>query len=101
MRVNNHVLRAARGRAFKEKIAEYINSIKEENLNEISEITPSEAHSKFEEFVVSTAQGVAEREVKNRPDWFTQSEEILLQHINLRNKAHKVYLRSGNKQAHH
>ena len=30
-----------------------------------------------------------------------QSEETLLCHINLRNKAHKVYLRSGNEQAHH
>jgi len=101
MRVNNHILREARGKSCKEKIAEYVNSINEEKLNEISNLSLSEAHSKFEEFVVSTAEELAEREVKNRPDWFTQSEEILLQHINLRNKAHKVYLRSGNKQAHH
>jgi len=45
MRVNNHVLRAAGRRAFKEKIAEYVNSINIENLNKISELTPSKAHS--------------------------------------------------------
>jgi len=48
MRVNNHVLRAAGGRAFKEKIAEYVNSINAENLNKTSELSPSKAHSKFE-----------------------------------------------------
>ena len=55
MRVNNHVLREPGGRVFKEKIAKYVNSINVENLNKISELTPSKAHSKFEEFVLSTA----------------------------------------------
>ena len=64
MRINNCVLREAGGRAFKEKIAEYVNSINAENLNEISELSPSDAHNKFEEFVVSTAKELAEREVK-------------------------------------
>ena len=67
MRVNNHVLRAAGRRAFKEKIAKYVNNLNEENLNKISNLSPSEAHSEFEEFDVSTAE-VAKREVKNRPD---------------------------------
>jgi len=68
MRVNNRVLREAGERAFKEKIAEYVNSINAKNLNEISELSPSDAHNKFEEFVVSTAKELAEKEVKNRPD---------------------------------
>jgi len=78
MRVNNHVLRAASGGAFKERIAEYENSINIENLNKTSEL------------VISTTNELAEREVKNRPDWFMQSKETSSNTLTLETKLTKL-----------
>ena len=102
MKIDNAILRASRNKAFKEKIVDFINSIREENEDNAtpSDLTPTETLSMFEDFVVKTAKETAESEVKTRPDWFTQSEQTLLKHIKLRNHAHKNYTNLANNENH-
>jgi len=95
LKVNNRILRTAGGAEFKTKIVEYVNSIQDEDSQLLSSLSPSEALSNFESFVVKLVKEVVEREIHNRPNWFTQSEKMLLHHISLRNKAHKLYLSTG------
>ena len=71
-----------------------------DELNDLLNLSPSEALSNFESFIVMSAKEVAEREVKNHPDWFTQSEEVLLYHIDLCNKAFKQHLISNTIKSH-
>ena len=47
----------------------------EDELNDLSNLSPSEDLNRFESFIVASAKEVAERKVKTWPDWFTQSEE--------------------------
>ena len=98
--VNNHIIRSTGKKPFRAKIVEYFNNIMEDESNDLSNLSPSEALSKFESFIIPSAKEVAEREVKNHPDWFTQSEEILLHHIDLCNKAFKQHLISNTIKSH-
>jgi len=95
LKVNNRILRAAVGAEFKTKIVEYINSILDEDSQLLSSQSPSKAQSNFESFIVKSLKEVAEREIHNRPDWFTHSKKMLLHHINLHNNAQKLYLSTG------
>jgi len=47
----------------------------------------------FEEHVKSAALEVAPAEVRHRPDWFTEVEEILMKFIDSRNQAFKANMK--------
>ena len=100
LKVNNLILRSSGKKPFRAKIVEYFNNIMKDESNDPMNLSPSEALSNFESFIVTSAKEVAEREEKNRPDWFTQSEEVLLHHIDLRNKAFKQHLISNTIKSH-
>ena len=95
LKVNNRILRTAGGVKFKTKIVEYVNSIQNEDSQLLSSLSPSKVLLNFESFIVLSVKEVAEREMHNRPDWFTQSKKMLLHHISPCNKAHKLYSSTG------
>ena len=61
---------------FKAKIVKYINNINKNEPEELSNLSPSEALTKFEEFILNLENDVAKREVKTCHDWSMQSEGI-------------------------
>jgi len=61
---------------------------------------PSEAQLNFKSFIVKLAKEVAEREIHNRPNWFTQSEKTLLHHLSLCNKPTNSLSTGTNKSSH-
>jgi hypothetical protein len=50
-----------------------------------------ELFQNFEKLTVKSATEAAEREVSHRPDWFSESEDILLNLIDKMNDALKLY----------
>ena len=100
LKVNNHILKASGEKPFRDKIVEYFNNIMEAKVKDLSNLSPSKALSKFESFIIMSAKEVAEREAKNHPNWFTQSEEVILHHIDLHNKPFKQHITSNTDESH-
>jgi len=61
-------------------------------------LSPSEALTKFESFIVNCSKEVAEIEIKTHPNWFTHSERSMMHHIKLQNYAYKQYLISNTEE---
>ena len=98
LKIDNNYLQLAGNATFKEKISDFINEITEGNENENEISTPQHLLKKFETYIMKTAKLVAEKEVRHKPDWFTQAEQILSIHIELRNKAQKRYSNDPSEQ---
>ena len=63
-KINNRILCNTENKAFKSKIVKYINSIDNNQIEDTSNLSPSEALSKFEVHIVKPAEEIAEEEVK-------------------------------------
>jgi len=88
-KVDNNILRKKEVKNFQKKVDEFFD-----NLSELSIFsTPSELMDDFEEHVKSAALEVAPAEVRHRPDWFTEVEEILMKCIDSRNQAFKAHMK--------
>ena len=85
-KINNNILRNQELPNFQKKINEYLENLQPEKVELLS---PSDLLNDFEEHIVQSALDVAAREEKVRPDWFTESEKILLDAIEKRNNAFK------------
>ena len=57
---------------------------------------PSELLDKFENHIAETALDVAASETRNRPEWFTEAEQTLINAIQARNDAFKNFPRHHN-----
>ena len=56
-------------------------------------MSPNDLLNNFEQYIVDTATELVEKEIRKRPDWFTESQDILLELINERNIAFKNRLK--------
>ena len=61
--------------------------------DELNLLSPNDLLNNFEQYIVDTATELAEKEIRKRPDWFTESQDILLELINERNIAFKNKLK--------
>ena len=75
--------------------SDFLNNLTPDDFNLLS---TNDLLNKFEEFVVDTATELGEREVKKRPDWFTESEDLLIELIGIRNNAFKKCLKSPSEE---
>ena len=88
-KVDNNILRKKEIKNFQKKVDEFFD-----NLSELSIFsTPSELMDDFKEHFKSAALEVAPAEVRHRPDWFTEAEEILMKCIDSRNQAFKAHMK--------
>jgi len=55
-KINNKTLNNTGNKAYKSKIAEYINSIDDNQIEDMSNLSPSEALSKFETHIIKLAK---------------------------------------------
>ncbi len=91
-KIDNHILRTDGKSTFQEKISSYLDSLDPPATQELS---MQELFQNFEKHIVESATEVAEREVTHRPDWFSESESILLNLIDKRNDALKCNMKRG------
>ena len=96
-KINNHILRTSGAATFKNKVSDFIPSLTPE---EITSLPHTELLDRFEKHIVHAAMEAAQIEVCNRPDWFTQSETILLELITIRNRTYKLYVQNRNELIH-
>ena len=89
-KIDNAILRKKEKENFKKKISDFLNNLTPDDLNLLS---TNDLLNKFEEYVVETATELAEREIKKRPDWFSESEDLLIELIGIRNNAFKKCLK--------
>ena len=95
-KIDNNILRNKEVKNFQKKVDEFFD-----NLNELSIFsTPSELIDDFEEHIKSAALEVAPAEVRHRPDWFTEAEEILMNCIDTRNQAFKKHMKHPSTENH-
>jgi hypothetical protein len=94
-KIDNAILRRKEIKNFKNKISDFLNNLTPDDFNLLS---TNDLLNKFEESVVDTATELAEREIKKRPDWFTESEDLLIELIGIRNNAFKKCLKSPSEE---
>ena len=81
-KIDNAILRKKEIENFRKKINNFLNNLTSDELNLLS---TNDLLNKFEEYVVEAATELAEREIRKRPDWFTESENLLIELIGIRN----------------
>jgi len=63
------------------QIVEYINNINENEGEELANLSPSKALTKFENFIMKIGKEVAKIKVRHHPDQFMQSKSMVQFHI--------------------
>jgi hypothetical protein len=95
-KVDNDTLRNKELKNFQKKVDEFFNNLSEPDLFS----TPSDLINDFEEHITSAAVDVAPAKIRQRPDWFTEAEELLMQCIDARNQAFKNHLKHPSTENH-
>jgi hypothetical protein len=89
-KTDNNILRNKQLQNFKNKVDEFFNNLSpEESLL----LSPSDILDNFEKHIYQAAYDLAASECRKRPDWFTESEETLLEAIQDRNAAFKCFVK--------
>ena len=96
-KINNHILRTSGAATFKNKVSNFIPSLMPE---EITSLPHTKLLDHFEKHIVHAATEATQIELCNRPNWFMQSETILLKLITIRNHAYKLYVQNRNELTH-
>ena len=79
-----------RNRKLQKKSATSLITLTSDDLHLLS---TNDLLKKFEEYVVEAATELAEKEIKKRPNWFSESEDLLIKLIGIRNNAFKTCLK--------
>jgi len=85
-KVNNTLLRTIELPKFQDKVNEFFEELSYEAA---VHQTPSELLNNLERHIVKCVNKVASTETKNRPDWFSEAEPVLVDLIGRRNQAFK------------
>jgi len=101
-RINNKLWHEACSIVFKETIVEYIKSwIKLWKNNPLP--SPSQGQTNklesFEQYIVEIAKTLAEEATRHHPDWFTQAEKLIMEHIKEWNKDSKEHMENKSQES--
>jgi hypothetical protein len=90
VKLDNAILRGTGLSNFQEKVNEFFERLL---LESAIHLMPSELLDNLEEHIVKKANEIASTEKKNRPDWFSEAEEVLIELISKRNLAFKNFVK--------
>mmetsp|Transcript_1493 Transcript_1493/g.2313 ORF Transcript_1493/g.2313 Transcript_1493/m.2313 type:complete len:881 (+) Transcript_1493:452-3094(+) len=88
--IDNKILRNQELSNFQKGVQNFFDNLQPDTMNFQS---PTELLSNFESHIVQTAVDVAAKKKKKRPDWFSESEQTLVDLIEKRNKAFKLCMK--------
>jgi hypothetical protein len=91
-KINNFVLRNSQKRNFQENASNFLQNMPPQLIASSSD---DELILLFEKHIVKAAKEVAEQPITTKPDWFSTSEQDLMELISIRNDALKNHMKRG------